>query len=337
MTATHEAGLFAVEFLLAALAGGALGAAIGALPSFSLAGIVIVVGEAGALVAGGSNGDTGATALTDLIGFGPAFGPHVAFAGGVAATAYAARKGYLQTDFEYHEAKHVSLALGTRPDVLAVGAVFGVAGYLLAGLSAGLSFPVDPVFASVLVSGFGHRFVLGYPLVGRVDANALDMTPFESGDRQTESDADAGRLRIEPWLPHQYRWGNVAAVGVAAGVFGAFVAIETGSHLLAFGIAAASLLFPSLGMKWTPAVYHVVLPASIAALATPAEPAVALLVGAAFGLGSGLAGEVAQRLLYAHADTHLDPGAAGIVVSTLVIGLLEIAGVWTTAVIPAPA
>jgi hypothetical protein len=45
-----------------------------------------------------------------------------------------------------------------------------------------------------------------------------------------------------------------------------------------------------------------------------------------FGLFAALVGEASQRVFYAHSDTHFDPPAAAIVVWTLVIGLLVVAG-----------
>lgn len=89
--------------LLAAFAGGAFGAAVGALQSFSLAGLVIVGGEQYALVYRTIGADAPID-VTGEIGFGVGLGVHVACSGGAAAVAYVARRGHLQTDFEYHEA-----------------------------------------------------------------------------------------------------------------------------------------------------------------------------------------------------------------------------------------
>jgi len=345
-----DAGIGAIEMLVAAFAGGALGAAIGALPAFSLAGLLTVVGEVARIAdsptAIGGSADVagyGSTdALTSVVALGPGLGPHVAFAGGVAATAYAARKGYIETDYRYHEAKHVTMALGSRPDVLAVGGVFGVLGYLLTQLSAGAGLPVDPVFLSIVVSAVVHRLVLGYPLIGRLDAEVFDMSPFETGERRIAPDGGASdppaggrRLAVEPWLPHQYRWANVAVLGAVAGLFGAFVTRQTGSWLLAFGVAAAALAFLAVGAQWVPVTHHMVLPASIIAFAMPdAAPAIALVAGGVFGLVGGVLGEGAQRVFYAHADTHFDPAALSIVLTSILIGALDVAGVFVQTVIP---
>jgi acetylornithine/succinyldiaminopimelate/putrescine aminotransferase len=65
--------------LLAAFAGGAFGASIGALPAFSLAGLAVVAGELYRLAAR-TAGAAPAVDVTGAIGFGVVLGPHVAFA-----------------------------------------------------------------------------------------------------------------------------------------------------------------------------------------------------------------------------------------------------------------
>ena len=366
-----------LALLVAAFAGGALGAAVGALEAFMLAGVLIVVGEATDLVGGAAAPDPGlglstlgSTGLTASVGLGPLFGPHVAFAGGAAATAFAARQGHLDTDFRYHEAKHVTRALGPRVDVMAVGGAFGVLGVLVTYASASVGLPWDPIAFSIVVTGILARVALGYPLVGTVRGDGLlDMSPYaDRARRPARADgqparADGGvparsgidpadttggerRFAVEPWLPHQYRWGEVAALGAVVGVFGAFVTYRTASPLLAFGITAATLLFLCVGVERFPVTHHVALVSSLSVVglaggaATPAAVAgevgllAALLVGAAFGVVTALAGELAQRVLYAHADTHVDPPAAAIVVGSFLVALFDIVGVFQQSALP---
>jgi hypothetical protein len=47
---------------------------------------------------------------------------------------------------------------------------------------------------------------------------------------------------------------------------------------------------------------------------------------------AAVVGEASQRVFYAHSDTHLDPPAAAIVVWSLTLGLLVIAGLLNWAV-----
>ena len=326
--------------LLAAFAGGAFGAAIGALPAFCFTGFMVIAGESAVI----ANADAGT--ITGSIAFGTVFGPHISFAGGAAAAAYAAKKGYMdEFGFDYHEAKNIPAALGTQPDVLVVGGLFGILGYIITAISGTVGLPWDPIAIAVVLSAVAHRLAFGYDLIGPVRGSGIfDMGPFERGEmRPTGGGAaatDGGevkeRLAVEPWLGHQYEWGNVAMIGLVAGLLGGVIALTTGSAFLGFGISAASLTFLNLGVAKIPVTHHMTLPASTAALAVTGGAAevgaAAMVVAGVFGVSGALTGEVVQRIFYAHADTHFDPPAAAIVVNTLVIALLAIAGVFSTSV-----
>ncbi|WP_339102603.1 hypothetical protein [Haloterrigena salinisoli] len=330
---------FAV-LLIAALAGGAFGAALGALPSFVFTGFVVFLGEGLAILEGelGAVDAIGAgniaTGITDTIGFGAVTGPHIAFAGGVAATAYAGRK-YPEmepADWDYHFGKDISYAFGTKPDILAVGAVFGALGMLITQVMSGIGFPTDNIALSVVATAFIARLAFDYPLVGRVGGSSvLDMSPFER--EETRAVADGGvetdRLATEPWLPHQYEWSGVAAIGVVGGILGGFIWLETGSIFLGYAISAMSLLFLNLGVEKIPVTHHITLLGStgavIAASAVGSDPVV-LLVAGAFGAISALIGELSQRVFYSHSGTHVDPPAMAIAAFMLVLGVLYLAG-----------
>ncbi|GAB7018233.1 hypothetical protein [Halostagnicola bangensis] len=345
--------LFDLANMIAALGGGAFGAAFGPLPAFVFTGFMVIAGEASVL-AGGDG------AITDQIAFGPAFSPAVSFAGGVAATAYAARRGYMDGfASDYHQAKNISQALGTKPDVLIVGASFGLLGWWIQVASDTLALPYDPIAMGVVLSAIFHRLILGYSIIGTVRGNnILDMSPFERGERRkladggevvhAESSTDSasggpvqtGRFVVEPWLPHQYRWGHVATLGAFAGILGGWIAIASQSPFLAFGISAASLLFLNLGIEKVPVTHHITLPAGTAALAVMASgdaviagvgQSGALIVALIFGVICALFAELFQRVFFAHGDTHVDPPAAAIVFGTLLVAVLYFAGVFPDA------
>jgi len=336
--------VFTVEAVLAGLAGGALGAAIGGLPALSLAGLLVVVGEA-ADVLGRAIGEQtmanpeafGGVGFTEVVGLGPALGPHVAFAGGVAAAAYAGRRGRVDADGPFHGAKDLTAPLGSAPDVLLAGGVFGVVGVLLARLAAQLAVPVDPVAFAVVVSGLGARLAFGYPLLGRIEGGLLDMTPFEREERRRDAGATAGRHVVEPWQPHHYEWDRVIGLGAAVGLLAAYLGVATGSAFLAFGVAAAILAFRSVGLDRVPIVYHVALPASVAALGLAGqEPWIAVIAGGVFGVVGAVLGELAQRTLFAHGDTYLDPAFTSILLTSLVLALLASVGVLSSSAVPYP-
>ena len=369
-----------------AFAGGAVGAAIGALPAFSLTGVVILVGEGFALVgaeSAGSLGALGTLGITGSTGLGAGIGPHVAFGGGAAAAAYAARKGKTRTGFGYHAAKDVLSPLGIDAPVLLVGGAFGTVGYLLYRLSVLIGLPFDPVAFSIVVTAFLHRIAFGYPLVGQVDGGVLDMSPFERGERRdpvgrgvppaepqgadneeqmvpTSTGTEAGglgpdvagdrRFAVEPWLPGRYHWSTVAAAGAVVGVLSACLTYLTASVVLGFALAVAVLPLIVLGTDRVPVVHHMALPAGLVVVAlvpgvsgpgvTPARMQalvplwIVVVAGASAGVIAGLLGELCQRVFYAHADTHLDPPAASILLTTLLVAGLDIIGLFQQTFVP---
>jgi len=224
---------------IGAFAGGAFGAAIGALalPAFILTGLLVIAGAAANIVGVAPEGAVGLVG----VGFGHVFGPHISFAGGAAAAAYAAKRGYMDSGFDFHNAKDIGFALGTKPDVLAVGGAFGLLGIAVEQLSRNLLIPVDPIPVSIVVSAFVHRAVFGYALIGKPQGSGLlDMGPFERGDtlaatanggtaadsNGTENGGESASewLATEPWLPQQYKWANVAMIGLAAGLASGYLA-----------------------------------------------------------------------------------------------------------------
>ncbi|WP_136717166.1 hypothetical protein [Halorientalis salina] len=327
--------------LITALAGGAFGAALGALPAFVFTGFVVFLGEGIAILQReiGSSLDVPgagniATGVTGTIGFGAVTGPHIAFAGGVAATAYAGRK-YPEMepdDWDYHFGKNILYAFGTKPDILAVGAIFGAVGMLFTRIMGGIGFPTDNIALSVVATAFLARLAFGYPLVGKVGgSNILDMSPFEREEKRTAADGgtETDRLATEPWLPHQYKWAGVTAIGLVGGILGGFIWIETGSIFLGYAISAMSLLFLNLGVEKIPVTHHITLLGAVGAvIAMPmiGSEVVALLVAGVFGAVSGLFGELTQRLFYSHSGTHVDPPAMAIALFMLILGVLYLAG-----------
>lgn len=335
--------LLALELLVAAFAGGAFGATLGALPAFVFTGFLVIVGETMRILRNVLAPETAAFEVTELLAFGVVFGPHVSFAGGAAAAAYAARRGYIETTYRPHPAKEITVGLGTRLDVLLIGGLFGMAGHLLFVASVGLGAPWDPVAMGVVLSALLHRFAFGYHLVGPLDIRRL----FDSSVYDCSLAATDSRPAIEPWLRHMYRWRSVATVGIVVGILGGYLAYVTASPFLGFGISAATLVFMVGDVDRIPVTHHMTLPSSTAVLAlggfsvgelTPAAVASgvplwqALLVGAVFGLVGALLGELSQRLFYAHGETHFDPPAASIVVTTALISLSVWLGVFESAV-----
>ena len=278
--------------LAGAFGGGLFGAAIGALPAFAFTGFATLIGVATAL----------AGAEYDVLGsvaFGPVLGPHISFAGGVAAAAYARWRGELDDGKDIIE----PLASLASWDVLAVGGVFGAIGYLAQwGLSPLLTDLTDIVALVVMLSGILARLVFGSkPLLGRVSEDAHGSRFDPSGD--------------EVWVEYQQEWGQAAVIGLGAGFISAFMALTIleanpdatqAATVVGFGLSAASLVFLALGASF-PVTHHMTISAAYAAVASGN-----LWVGVLAGVGGALVGELASRLFLIHGDTHIDPPASAI-------------------------
>ncbi|SDY04735.1 hypothetical protein [Halobellus clavatus] len=326
--------------LVTALAGGAFGAALGALPAFIFTGFVVFLGEGLAIlqreigtIEAVPQGEL-AAGVTGVIGFGAITGPHIAFAGGVAASAYAGKKyPEMSPDgWDYHFGKNILYAFGTKPDILAVGAVFGALGMLIARFSGAIGLPTDGIALSVVLTAVIARVAFGYPLVGKAAGSSLlDMSPFEREEKRAATDGGevaaehADRLATEPWLPHQYKWSGVTAIGLVAGVLAGYIWLQTQSIFLGYAISAMSLLFLQLGVEKIPVTHHMTLIGAVGAvLFLPATGSqfVALLAAGIFGAISAILGEFTQRIMYSHSGTHVDPPAMAIAIAMLFVGIL---------------
>ncbi|PTV93991.1 hypothetical protein C8J27_11041 [Rhodobacter aestuarii] len=297
--------------LLVAFGGGIFGAAIGALPAFTFVGFLTMIGVAIQLAV--------APEATDFFGipFG-AFGPHTGgFAAGVAAAAYAAKKGKLDSGRNI-----VTAGMGLNsPDVLLVGGIFGVVGYLIfwaltfvPSFGEGLAFSDLPA-VGVVISAFIARFLWGTcGFCGKADPGRGFFHPTDA----------------TKWLAFQSSFAQIAVIGLGGGLLGGWLGVSYGvpGALLAFGIAASSLLFLTLGVL-TPVSHHIMLPAALAGVASGS-----VVWGAVIGILSAFLGEFFARAFLCHGDTHVDPPACAIAVMTFVVNLLSFLGFW--ALVPLP-
>lgn len=283
--------------LLASFGGGIFAAAIGTLPAFIFTGFMVIAGVAAAAAGGGD-------VIISQVAFGPFFSPHISFAGGAAATAYAARRGLMPSGRDIG----VALMGLNRPDVLLVGGLFGALGYLgERGLAALGWMPwTDTIGVTVVLSAIVARLAFGRTgLFGKV----------ASGGSQFKTSDDAR------WLAWQESPAQIAVIGVGVGLSSAYAAMALGADgggaVLGFGVAAAALVFLQFGGK-VPVTHHIALPAALAALASGS-----IVVGAAFGIIGALLGEFFSRLFLIHGDTHIDPPAAAIGATVLVLRIAE--------------
>ena len=289
--------------LIAAFGGGAFAASIGALPAFIMTGVFAVVGAAVSMAGAADAGNI----LVNYFAFGSFFGPHIAFAGGVAAAAYAKKKGISDNGADIATA----CAGHNAPDVLIVGGIFGVIGFLfkelvVMNLFAGTISPrlvTDAPGITVFLSAILVRLVFGGKL--------------RTGDKTI---SQGGAL------------GNTIVIGICysllvAGVYFAgleVVPIETfaGSyHVLIFGMAAIGLVFAEIGQPFL-GCHHIVIIAAETAVQcynNTGNAWMAVIMAIVFGTISAIICDVETNLINSGSDSHIDGPACAIFIMTFVV------------------
>jgi hypothetical protein len=328
-----------VFMALAAIGGGAFGAAIGGNYAFVFTGLAILAGTGAVLTSGD-------TSFIGNVAFGPVFGPHISFAGAVAAAAYAGKKGYAGCD---NEKDIITPLAGTgKVDVIAVGGLFGLLGYFVQfGISKIPWFGghTDSVALTVVISAIIVRFVFGNgDLLGLKHAKGLLSTKNKEGED------------VFHWLPWQETPAQVVGYGFLFGLAAAFMGvilptIAPGfgggfSKVIPFAFSAITIFILNLGGKANtiPVSHQMTIAGGLGgtvfyAVLNGGDPTAALadnwgaaiggiLLGALCGvLGSAL-GEIFARIWWNRSNTHIDPPASSIWISTLIIaGIAGAAGV----------
>lgn len=224
--------MFAFNEIAAAFGGGVFAAAVGGLPAFIMCGILVLI----------NNPD---------MAFGPYFGPHISFAAGVAAAAYAGKK-----DLTAGNDILTPLLKFNNAPVLLVGGLFGAGGLIVQKLLASAAIPTDTVALTVGLSGIVARLVFGN-----------------------------GKLFGAYALPDKNSAAALLMLGLGVGLISAYATIVTKNVLLGFGIAATSLIMVQF-MGVGPVTHHLALPAAVAAATTGN-----LWIGALFGILGAFLGD----------------------------------------------
>lgn len=270
--------LFDLGLILSSFAGGLFAAAIGALPAFILSGVFILMGVG--IVLGGGSVDA-----LNFLGIGPFFGPHIAWASAVAATAYAGKKGLLESGLE------IKTPLGKLKDpyVLIVGGIFGVMAYVISALLTNVNFPASPIATAVFVNLVIARLIFGKSGIFGKPENKKQILPT------------ANELPLSILL------------GLAVGMATAYITKATGNVLIGFGISAVILYYLQMGFE-VPVTHHISFTAALATLATGN-----IYLGAIAGGIAAIIGEIITNLFVKDGDTLIDPWAGTIVVTSFML------------------
>lgn len=296
--------------LLSAFGGGILGAAMGGLQAFILCGFTVVIGA-------GLHQCTGNGSFLEAVSWGPFLSPHVAFAGGVAAAAFAGGKGCLKTGREIN----YSMMGKDSPEILLVGGLFGVIGQLLKVLfdsvpNLGNHPWTNSVALSVFTTNIIVRLVFGRTgIFGTVPEGCKRGVPSECSN----------------WILWESRPSQLVIIAVAVSYPIAEMILKYPALAgVSFGIGAFSLLFLHFGNQM-PVFFHIALAAETGA-AMSGNP----WWGVTFGLLAAFLGEVVARMFLIHGDTHIDPPSGALILIGSLGPLLLLFGVFSwTASIPA--
>lgn len=265
-----------IDLILASFGGGVLAAALGVIGSFSLCGVLILVGVAAALL--------GNDSILSLLAFGPYFGPHIAFASAVAATAYAGRKGLVDG------AKDLLVPLNklNRFDVLLIGGAFGVISYFCNELLIISGIPIDTIALTVVISNVLARLIFG-------KSGLLGKTPKEINLKP-----DSKTLLFS------------IVLGFGVGIVSSFATQVTGHVTIGYGVGAVALLM--LFYDKFPITHHVAISAAYAVVATDS-----LILGGIFGVLAAFVGNFTGSLFNSNSDTYIDPPAVTISILSAVV------------------
>lgn len=279
-------------WLIGSFGGGALGAAIGALPAITLWGLILI----GAGVAGVVSGNGG---MVWDIGFNPLFGAHIVYASGAGALAYATRRKYIDSGLNILE----PLAGLGKPDILLVGGIFGVLGYLAERIGTGLLLPIDCVALSVVITGLIARIL------------------FDPGWAKN-------RFKDEKEKPSLWPSGQellmMIVLGATVSIAGAFAAPIVKNPLIPFGLALMFIIYLQMGFKgevW----HHIVLISAITSLTGGGSPA-AIVWGIVLGVLAAIISKALFKLWIDGTNSYIDPPVTSIAICSALIKLLASAG-----------
>lgn len=296
----------AILNFIAAFGGGVFGASIGALPAFIMTGIVASIG--GILSCAGIPGAN--ELLVNHIAFGPFLGPHVCFAGGVAASAYAKRIGKTKNGAD------IALALNGLGDsrVLAIGGLFGMVGYAIASIVNAI-FSLTPFYTdnpgcTVFLSAILVRLLFGQR--GLLSAPA-SRKKWSSG----------------PALSNTLLIGFSYSL-VVSGIY-VLLALQgyadqlNSYHIVIFGLAAIGLIFTEFGQAYF-GWHHIGIISAEAAICgySCGLGAGALILGIVFGMLAAVIGDIEGNMMNTDVDSHIDPPATAIFICTFFISIIYV-------------
>lgn len=296
--------MISILYILAAFGGGAFAAAIGGVPAFILTGVFSIAGS----IAGMCGAGEVSNVLLNYFAFGPFFGPHISFAAGAAAAAFAKKKGVLDNGANVN----MPLAGLNDPSVLLVGGVFGVIGCLFKEL----------VVANLFAGTISNRLITDAPGF-TVFCSAILVRLMFGGKMRTGTEVISKGKALSTTVVISIVYSLIVG-GMYLAAVGAGVPVEAFGGCypqIIFGIAAIGLIFAQMGQPFF-GCHHIVIIAAEAAVQSYAVTGnlyAALLISVIFGTISGLICDVETKLINSGTDSHIDGPACAILIMTFLV------------------
>ncbi len=288
--------------IIAAFGGGLLGSYMGAVPAFIMTGVLALVGQL--IAAAGITGDI----AVGVMAFSSFVGPQVAFAGGVAAAAYARKVGKLKNGADVSTALY---SLGA-PDVLLVGGLFGACGYIISNLIG-----MTPLGSGMFATDLPGITVVILGIISRLVFGETGLTGKYTG---------SGPRKYLTNVPQEAVLGLgigivVSFTGVMVNDFGGATALAA-FPVFCFGFAAITLVFGQCGSA-IPGTHHIFLPSALGAVTgITAFGPWGCLLGVVFGIAGSLMGNFFGNTFNSYNDSHIDPPAFTIFTLTIINSIL---------------
>lgn len=313
---------WSMNAILLAFGGGIFGASLGALWSFCLCGFLTIAGCL-VVLSGGSD------FLLLQVGLGPIFGPHTGgFVAGIVAATYAAG---LRKNHPTGDAKDILSGLvDTSWDVPLVGGFAAVLGLIMIPILAQI--PIlnqsDLLALSIIINIWLARLIFQGEM------------PWGKKSSIKQHGWIGTNNRALSWVPWMAVPSRLAVIGAGVGLLSGGIALGFEQHLrpmveagqvaektafiapliFGWGLSAFMLTMLQLGdgsRQKTPVTHCMAIIGALGYLYTHS-----LLVAGLSGLLAAFIQEFCARMFYNHGSNHLDPPAAGITVSTLLMSLL---------------
>ena len=284
--------------MLAAFGAGCLAASMGAVNAFIMTGIIAIVGGIGQCL-----GLIDAGGLYGIVAFGTIFGPHLSFAAGAAASAYAKKIGKLDNGCNLG----MGLASLGEPMVIIVGGIFGIIGWFIG------TYVIPFIFGDLIPVGTDNP---GMTVVisGVIARLAFGERGLFSANKSVLSKGKGLGMVLVRGIGYSLMVGGSGLALHEAGID------ISGYNIIIFGCAAVSLIFPG-NASW----HHTGIISAYATMiaVNAGMGGLAVVLFAVFGgVSASLLCNFENCMFNTDVDSHIDGEGFSICLMTIVLNVI---------------